>query len=259
LAALSLFGLGVAGAVAPYLTGALRNVDPRLPFALASLALALATGGILWAERSLAGQAPPTAASSGDTAVPKRPIFWFLFGVILLGLGYQVHVSLNSAALYLRFAKPADLEMLLPIFWIGFSLLMLPASWATKRWGGIAVMGVGGVVGALAILVASNAGSLYTMIAAQFIAGGAWGCVLMSAIAAALMLGHTGREGKVTGALFALLALAACARFAMVAARLKQDPQFAVWLTWGPTVAWVLAGVALLALVTMRKDVRTTA
>src|SRR2546428_5866218 len=34
LASLSLFGLGVAGPVAPYLTVTLRQVDPRLPFAL---------------------------------------------------------------------------------------------------------------------------------------------------------------------------------------------------------------------------------
>jgi MFS family permease len=41
LASLSLIGLGIAGAMAPYLTVALRGLDPRWPFALSSLALAL--------------------------------------------------------------------------------------------------------------------------------------------------------------------------------------------------------------------------
>ncbi|MBN8477107.1 hypothetical protein, partial [Sulfuritalea sp.] len=51
---LSLVGLGIAGAAAPYLTLGLRGVDPRLPFALASLALVAAVGGMLWAEKHLA-------------------------------------------------------------------------------------------------------------------------------------------------------------------------------------------------------------
>ena len=37
----------------------------------------------------------------------------------------------------------ADLEHLMPVFWIGFSLLMLPASLATKRYGGVAVAAFG--------------------------------------------------------------------------------------------------------------------
>src|SRR5690606_5866916 len=37
-----LFGFGIAGAIAPYLTIALRDVDARLPFALASVSVAIA-------------------------------------------------------------------------------------------------------------------------------------------------------------------------------------------------------------------------
>ena len=36
-----LFGFGVAGALAPYLTGVLRDADARLPFALASISVAI--------------------------------------------------------------------------------------------------------------------------------------------------------------------------------------------------------------------------
>src|SRR5688500_563969 len=58
LSALSLFGLGLAGAVSPYLAISLRDLDPRLPFVVSSIALALATMGIIWAERALAKEAP---------------------------------------------------------------------------------------------------------------------------------------------------------------------------------------------------------
>jgi hypothetical protein len=249
LSALSLFGLGVAGAVSPYLTVALREADPRLPFVLSSVALALATLGIVWMERTLAAAAAPAAAVVDTSAKPIHPVFWFLFGVALLGLGFQVHFSLNSAALYLRFAKAADLEYLMPVFWIGFNVLMLPASLATRRYGGLAVMGAGSVVGALAAYLASEAGSLNLLVAMQFIAGGAWGCVLMSAVAAALAIGHTGREGTVTGALFSLLAVSAFARIAIVAAQLNKDPQFAALLSWAPVAIWAFAGVLLLLLI----------
>ena len=182
-----------------------------------------------------------------------HPLAWFLFGVALLGLGFQVHFAMNSAPLYLRFAKPADLQYLMPVFWIGFNLLMLPATFATRRFGGLVVMGAGGVVGALAAYFASGAGSLNFLIAMQFIAGGAWGCVLMSAVAAALVIGHTGREGKLTGALFSLLALATFARMAVVAAQLNQDPGFAALLGWMPVAVWALAGALLLLLVPMQR------
>ena len=146
LSALSLFGLGVAGAIAPYLTVALRDVDPRLPFALSSIALLLATAGIVLVERYLAAQPQAPASDSQSAPEDKRvqPTIWFLFGVAMLGLGFQIHFSLNSAVQYLRFAKPADLEYLMPVFWIGFNMLILPASLATQRYGGLAVMGAGG-------------------------------------------------------------------------------------------------------------------
>src|SRR5215470_1792422 len=61
LAGLSLLGLGIAGAVAPLATVALRDIDPRIPFAASSLALVLATFGIIWAERHLAHESSVAA------------------------------------------------------------------------------------------------------------------------------------------------------------------------------------------------------
>jgi MFS family permease len=74
LSALTLFGLGVANAVSPYLAVALRETDPRLPFALSGIALAVATLGIIWVERSLAGGSDaPVAAAKTTVAKPVQP------------------------------------------------------------------------------------------------------------------------------------------------------------------------------------------
>ncbi|WP_204334198.1 hypothetical protein, partial [Klebsiella pneumoniae] len=67
-----------------------------------------------------------------------------------------------------------------------------------KHRGGLIVMGAAGLLGAFAIVAAEIAGSLNVLIVAQFMAGAAWGCMLMSAVSAALAIGETGAEGKVT-------------------------------------------------------------
>src|SRR6202011_5429041 len=130
----------------------------------------------------------------------------FIAAMVILALGYQLHFSINSAPFYLRFAKPGDLQWLMPVFWIGFNIAIFPASLIVKHRGGLIVMGAAGLMGAVAVLVAEYAGGLNTLIVAQFIAGAAWGCMLMSAISAALAIGHTGAEGKGTGLVVSALA-----------------------------------------------------
>ena len=248
LSALSLFGLGVAGAISPYLTLTLRDLDPRIPFVVSSVALALATLGIIWAERTLA-KAPPSPATPAS-APPQAPSWMlaFLFAVLLLGIGFQIHFSLNSAGLFLRHTSAEQLPYLMPVFWIGFNLLMLPASIATKRFGGLAVAAAGALLAAVASFAAVSSKSLDVLLVMQFLAGGGWGLVLMSAVSAALAIGHTGREGKMTGGLFSLLALAAFARIAVLAIELHKDPGVATVLAWSPVAAWSLAAVILLML-----------
>ncbi len=255
LASLSFFGLGVAGALAPYLTVSLRGVDPRWPFALSSIALALATFGILWAERglkqgaaSVSGSTPALDVAATDALLKKPPVLPFLAAMALLGVGFQVHFSLNTAPLYLRFAQPAQLEHLMPVFWVGFSLLMLAASRLVARFGGVWVMAIAACVGAWATWLTTVAGSLPLLVAAQFVAGGAWGILMMSAFTSALVIGRTGREGLVTGSMFSLLALAAFARIAIVTAQLNKDASLAPLIAWLPTATWVVAGLVLLAM-----------
>jgi hypothetical protein len=259
LASVSLIGLGIAGALAPYLTVTLRGLDPRWPFALSSLALALATFGILWAERALkSSAAAPVVQSSADLA-SKPPMLPFLVAMVLLGLGFQMHSALNSAPQYLRFAKPAELEFLLPVFWIGFSLLMLANSRLTARYGSLLLMGMAGCVGALATGAVTLAGTLELMLVAQFVAGGAWGVLMMSAFISALVIGRTGREGLVTGAMFSLLALAALARMVLVASQLNKDVLFVPLLPWLPSATWAVAALLLLVTAWQLRNARAVA
>jgi hypothetical protein len=125
---------------------------------------------------------------------------------------------------------------------------MFPASRITKRFGGLPVMGAAGLVGGLAIVAMQIASTLGVAVAAQLIAGAAWGAILMSAFAAAAALGYTGTEGKVTGVLFSALAIATFARMATTASGALADPSLAPLLHWAPIVCWVVAGAMLLAL-----------
>ncbi len=243
-AALWMLGLGIAGAVAPYLTVHLRGADPRWPFALAAVSLAVATLVLTRAIR--AAPAPAMAAPAAPPAL-GRPAALFLLAVALLGLGYQAHFALNAAPAFLRFAKPADLENLMPVFWIGFNLMVLPASLAAKRLGGLAAMALGAALGGVSAALVATAGSLQALLVLQFVAGASWGCVMMSAVAAALALGHTGREGTVSGALWSLFALAAFVRIAFVIAQLPQQPAWKPVLAWAPGALWLTAGLVLAA------------
>jgi hypothetical protein len=249
LAAMVMLGYGVAGALSPYLGVLLRDADARLPFIVSSAVLLLVALALSKVERGLAGHPSPAAVKSVVAARPlgKIPVI-FIASMVILALGYQFHFSVNSAPFFLRFAKPADLEWLMPVFWIGFNIAMFPASLVVKRRGGLIVMGAAGLLGAIAVVGAEIAGNLHTLIVAQFVAGAAWGCMLMSAVSAALAIGQTGAEGKVVGLVFSALALATFARLAAVAGGLQRLPEYAPLLHWAPVACWSVAGAGLLVL-----------
>jgi hypothetical protein len=252
LSALAMLGYGVAGAVSPYLGVTLRNQDPRLPFVISSVVLLITALALSKVERGLS-QAPRIETKEPAPAKPLGAVpFAFIAAMVILALGYQLHFSINSAPFFLQFAKPADLEWLMPVFWIGFNIAMFPASVVTKRRGGLIVMGFAGLLGAVAVIGAEMAGNLNILIAAQFLAGAAWGCMLMSAVSAALAIGETGAEGKVVGLVFSALALGTFARMAAVAGGLQKLPEYAPLLHWAPVACWSVAGAGLLVLAASR-------
>jgi hypothetical protein len=250
LSSLAMLGFGLAGAVAPYLALTLREVDPRLPFAAASAALVLTTLGLVHVERILAQQpAQPaearTSAQAGRIAV--RPLI-FAAAMVVLALGYQLHFAINTGPLFRRFTDSID--HLIPVFWVGFNIAMFPATLLVKRWGGFTVMGLFGVVGALAILAAEFAGALDMLVVAQFAAGASWGCILMSAFTAAFAAAKNGTEGRMVGLLFSALALATLLRMAATAAGLHRE--WIAMLQWAPIICWAIAGATLLYLAAAR-------
>jgi hypothetical protein len=252
LSALALLGYGLAGAVSPYLGVVLRNQDPRLPFVISSVVLLITALALSRVERGLVqDSSSPDRPAEAAKPLGRVPVI-FIVSMVVLALGYQLHFSINSGPFYLRFAKPDDLQWLMPVFWIGFNIAMFPASVVTKHRGGLIVMGAAGLLGALAVLGAELAGNLNTLIATQFIAGAAWGCMLMSAISAALAIGDSGAEGKVVGLVFSALALATFARMAAVAGGLQKLPEYAPLLHWAPVACWAVAGAGLLVIAASR-------
>ena len=252
LAALAMLGYGLAGAVSPYLGVVLRDHDPRLPFVISGVVLLITTLLLSRIERGIAeGAAIETAPITPVKALSPVPMF-FIGSMVVLSLGSQLHFAINSGPFFLRFAKPDQLQWLLPVFWIGFNIAMFPASIVVKHRGGLFVMGAAGLLGALAVLGAEFAGSLNVLIAAQFVAGAAWGCMLMSAVSAALAIGETGAEGKVVGLVFSALALATFARMAAVAGGLQKLPEYAPLLQWAPVACWSVAGAGLLVIAASR-------
>jgi MFS family permease len=247
LASLAMVGLGIAGALAPYLTTTLAKEDPRLPFIIASVALVLVSLALSKVERGLAKDAPakPGPPTTVDRAGPT-PTVIFALAMVIFALGFQLHFFFNTAPRFKHFTN--DVGTLMPVFWVGFSLGMFPASLITRRWGGLPVMGLAALIGAIAIVVMGSSGTLDIVVAAQFTAGAAWGCILMSAFATATALGYGGHEGKTTGILFSTLAIATFARMAMTAAGVLNNPALAPLLHWAPIACWTVAGAVLVAL-----------
>jgi Major Facilitator Superfamily len=249
LSALVMLGYGVAAALSPFLGALLRDQDARLPFIISSVVLLMTALALSKVERDLAGWSAAPGPKPAGVAKPlgKAPMMFIAF-MVVLALGYQFHFMVNSSPFFLRFAKEADLEWLMPVFWIGFNVAMFPASVVTKHRGGLIVMGVAGLLGAIAVIGAEMAGSLNALIVTQFIAGAAWGCMLMSAVSAALAIGGAGAQGKVVGLVFSALALATFGRLAAVAGGLQRLPEYAPLLHWAPVACWSVAGAGLLVL-----------
>ena len=247
LASLATLGIGIAGALSPYLATALSDRDPRLPFVIASVTLVLVSLALVKVERLLARQAAPEPEPprTVDRAIPA-PVVIFALAMVIFALGFQLQAFFNSALVLHRFT--ANVGALVPVFWIGFNVGMFPISLLTKRWGGLPVMGAAGLLGAAAIVLMELSGTLEGAVTAQAMIGAAWGCILMSAFAAAAAIGSTGAEGKTTGVLFSALAAATFARMAATASGILTGPEAAALVHWTPIICWAVGGTILLTL-----------
>lgn len=249
LSAIVIVGYGIASALAPYLALTLRGIDPRIPFVLSSAALVLATFALARVEHTIASQrlaAPPPAPATGSVSAAR---IVFAIALVVLALGYQLHFAVNTTPLFRKFTDSTEqIAWLTPIFWIGFNIAMFPATLLVKRWGSFGVMGVFGLLGAAAIGAAEMATALNFLIAAQFAAGAAWGCILMSAFTAAFATGEGGHEGRMVGLLFSALAFATLLRMGLIWTGWHRSAEWATALGWIPILCWAVAGAALVGL-----------
>lgn len=250
MVALSSFGLGIASALAPYLALQLKGVAAQGPFAISALGLAAVSLGMIGAERALArraADAPGAADASNEPSIKPGTgqLVSFLLACVVGALAFQWHHSISSSALLLRLAKVEDLPWLLPLFWVGFNLCLLPAGLMTRRLGAATTMAIGAELAMLGAAGAAFAPTLELLLAAQAATGAGWALLLCAAFSGALIMGHTGREGVMSGALSATLALAALARIGIVTMA-PLAPGQALAIAWWPALAFALCAALLL-------------
>jgi len=247
LAGFALMGIALAGAIAPWLGASLRDLDPRLPFAMSSLSLLVLAAGLIWAERSVA-----LPADNEDDEAPEvptlRPKLFFPL-VALAALGYQILFNLDAAPRYLRDAQPQDLLWLMPVFWIGFNGSVTLADWITKRISVARLFAIACGLGAVSAAGAMYFPGLGAASIGQLVAGLAWGAALVAAfgVVGEFTSGpRRQRHATMTGLLFSMLALATLARIGINASGLAQ--QWPTLLLAAPTLLWL--AVATIALIT---------
>jgi len=242
-----LLGFGLAAAMAPYLGLALKGVDARVPFAVASVALAVLAMLLAHAERGY--EAAPGKDQPAERRSSLGDVVLFALAVLLFGVGFQAHFSVNSAPGYLRFVTPQELSQYMPIFWIGFNVAVIPACMLPQRFGGLPVMAAGGFVGVVALAACAAAPTLPGLVIAQLLAGAAWGVTLWAAFTAAMEAGRPDRTGLATGLLFSMLANAALMRLAAVVSGLTAQMSS----TPIPLFAWGAATLVTVMLVMRRR------
>ncbi len=246
IAGLYLLGLGIASALAPYLGLSLKHVDPRIPFAAASIGLAAVAVALAYAEKTW--KAPAVTEPSGSGTASAATMAAFAFAILLFAIGFQVHFSINSAPSYQRFAEPGQLSKLMPVFWIGFNIAILPAIWLAKALGATRAAAASGLIGAAAMIACTQAASLEALTIAQLVAGASWAIALTGIFVAATQAGSGGREGTFTGIVSSTLAAAALIRLLMVIGDVPATAPIGPQLDKLPLVAWVVASLIVASL-----------
>jgi hypothetical protein len=238
---LALLGVGVAGAVAPVLTRALAQADPRMALGVCAASLAIAA---LFASRLESSATGATSGATQDAPKASRaPVFFIAALIVVAGFGVQVHTVLLGA----RATKQgiAWAPWWGPAFWIGFALGLIVAALVGRTKASTAPLRVGAggmLLGALALAGALSAASAELFGLAQLGAGAAWAVFTAVAVRAAMVHGGGKGIGAPLGLIFSALAVAALARIGLTIAGLQTGD----WVTWVPAATYVASGAVLL-------------
>jgi hypothetical protein len=246
MVAVTSFGLGMANAVAPYVGLQLKGDRRCWPFLLSARAGAGDAGH--GGGRALAGAPGRTGAATPSAAADApgpRQAAGVPGGLRRRRAGLPVApVAIASSAAAAAPRHAADLPRLLPVFWVGFNLCLVPAGLLTRRLGAASTMAIGAELAMLGTAGAAFAPTLGLLLAAQAATGAGWALLLCAAFSGALVMGHTGREGVMSGALQATLALAALARIGIVTT-VAPAPAVVVGMAWWPALAFALCAALL--------------
>ena len=248
---LALVGIGLAGAVGPYVTLLLKGIDPRLPIAVSALSLAAAG---LWALRAEA-VLPPVDATELPSATrgAHRHRAWSLAAVVLIAsFGTQVVTAFVAQPLLQRFVG-GDAILWGAWFWIGFAIGLIPgarvAALDAERGRPLIGGAVALVVACVAFALGASAGSMPVLVAGLAVSGAAWGAfttiVFTSAVSLSAGRATARGAGTASGLLFSAIAVGTLIRLACAAAGVTK----ASIVQWLPEIAWLLASALLVVVV----------
>ncbi|MET0068355.1 MAG: hypothetical protein ABW076_18575 [Candidatus Thiodiazotropha sp.] len=245
-AAMTLFGLALGAALSPYFGLWLKQQSPLLPFVVSAAALWLTTLGLVWAER----KSPTVVDASADERLPKvsSASIKLIVAALFLGLGFQVYTFFNTKPQFLQYVTQQELVVYLPLFWVGFNMLVFPAAAMVSRFGAMKILTTAAVTSVIGGIITAGSVSLPQLIAGQIITGAGWGLVFTAGISGALRLGSTGREGLLLGLWFSMLSLAAVLRVGMLLMGIKTMPGLQVMLEFLPVASWIVALLFLLSI-----------
>ncbi|MET0052914.1 MAG: MFS transporter [Candidatus Thiodiazotropha sp.] len=246
LAALTLFGLALGAALSPYLGLWLKQQNPLLPFVVSAAALWVTTLGLVWAERKV----PTVTEALANSQRPKvsSSSVKLIFAALFLGLGFQVYAFFNTKPQFLLYVSEQELAIYLPLFWVGFNMLVFPAAALVSRFGAMNTLTIAAITSILGGIITAVSASLPVLIAGQIITGAGWGLVFSAGISGALRLGSTGREGLLLGLWFSMLSLAAVVRVGMLLLGVKTLPGFDGLIGVLPVVSWIVAVLFLVSI-----------
>jgi hypothetical protein len=237
-AAIVAIGKGLASAFASYLTSALADVNPSIPFVISSLVIGLAILGLLWVEKN-AREREELTNHEAYQPLPVYVLLLFGVGVLLTGTGFQFHGS-ASAGLYQSVAPKVSLGLLMPIFWVGFHLALYPATLLTKRYGAETALATGAILSAIGCFSATSAGSLPSLLGDQVLTGAGWSLFFMGGIALAISAGTPSKVGIFLASWSALLATSTFIRLALAKTVLPPLVAPTLWLVGALFLVWVV-------------------